>query len=143
MITRAMLFLAMSMQPDDNQIIELHQQFAALWSRGDATAAAALFSEDAVRVGAAGDIQHGRAEIAAALDRLVNGRFKGATVKVEPGQVRKLGDEFAIWQAPMEIHPPKDSPPIKGYVIDVMKKHGGRWEILETHPKLFPPPPPR
>jgi hypothetical protein len=40
----------------------------------------------------------------------------------------------------MEIVPPQ-GPPIKGHVVQLMKKVAGKWMILEAHPKLFPPPP--
>jgi uncharacterized protein (TIGR02246 family) len=102
-----------------------------------------MWTEDGVRVGAAGDVQHGRKEIAAALDALLNGRFKGAAVKFEHGAVRMLGPELALYQGPMEIVPPGGAPPIRGYYVDVMKRvSAGKWLILESHPKLFPPPPP-
>jgi hypothetical protein len=44
-------------------------------------------------------------------------------------------------QRGIEIVPGGDRPPLRGYAIDVMKKVGAKWLILETHPKLFPPPP--
>ena len=39
----------------------------------------------------------------------------------------------------VEIIPAK-GPPMKGHVVQVMKKVGDKWLILEAHPKLFPPP---
>jgi uncharacterized protein (TIGR02246 family) len=128
---------------DEQAIHEMHDRFAEAWSRGDAKTAASFMTADAVRVGAGGDVQHGPAEIEAALARLTSGPFKGATVHIEHGSVRRLGEGLALWQAPMEIRPGGERPPIRGYVVDVMKKEGADWRILETHPKLFPPPPPR
>jgi hypothetical protein len=43
----------------------------------------------------------------------------------------------------MQIEPPGGAPPIKGYYLDVMKKVSGHWLTLESHPKLFPLPPPK
>jgi len=40
----------------------------------------------------------------------------------------------------MQIAPGGAAPPLRGYVVQVMKKVGGRWLVLEAHPKLFPPP---
>ena len=131
------------MSDDERDIIELHGVFAAAWSRGDSTAAAATYTEDGVRVGAFGDIQHGRAEIKAAYDRLLGGQFKGASATFGAQSVRILSSDYAIWQAPMEIHPAGGAAPVKGYAIDVMRKVGGRWLTLEAHPKLFPPQPPK
>ncbi len=86
-----------------------------------------------------GDVQHGRAEVEAAYDRLLHGRFAGAKVQQERGTVRMLSSDLALWQAGIEIVPPK-GPPMKGHVVQLMKKIGGRWLVLEAHPKLFPPP---
>ena len=50
-----------------------------------------------------------------------------------------LSDDLAIWQAGMEIVPPGGRPPIKGVVVQVMKKVEGRWLVLESDAKFFPP----
>jgi hypothetical protein len=62
----------------------------------------------------------------------------GAVVKQERGSVRMLTPELAVWQGGMEIIPAEGGVPLKGYVMQVMKKVGNRWLILEAHPKLFP-----
>jgi len=51
-----------------------------------------------------------------------------------------LGPDVAFWQGGIEITPPS-GPSLKGHVVQVMKKVGTRWLILEAHPKLYPPPP--
>jgi hypothetical protein len=56
------------------------QAFSDSWSKGDAKGAASFYAEDGVRVGAAGDVEHGRQEIEGAYDRLLHGPFSGATV---------------------------------------------------------------
>jgi hypothetical protein len=53
-----------------------------------------------------------------------------------------LTPDLALYQGPMEIQPGAGRAPIKGYFLDVMKKVQGRWLMLESHPKLVPPPPP-
>lgn len=116
------------------------QAFSQAWGKGDAKEAASFYTEDGVRVGAAGDAEHGRAEIEAAYDRLLHGPFTGATVTQERGTVRMLTPELALWQGGMQITPAGGGPPIKGYVVQLMKKVNDRWLVLEGHPKLFPPP---
>jgi uncharacterized protein (TIGR02246 family) len=128
---------------DEAAILQLHRDFGVAWSKGDSSALLAFFAPDAVRVGAAGDIQRGPAEIRAAYERLLGGPFAGASVAIDPGSVRFLGADLALWQASMEIQPASpDRPSLRGYVVEVMKRIDGRWLILETHPKLFPLPPP-
>jgi uncharacterized protein (TIGR02246 family) len=128
---------------DGEAILREVQAFSEAWSRGDSAAAAAFYTEDGVRVGAMGDIQHGRGEVQAAYDKLLHGLFAGATVHQERGTVRSLGPDLALWQGGMQITPAGGGAPMRGYVVQVMKKVAGRWLVLEGHPKLFPPPPTR
>src|SRR5258707_2519620 len=96
---------ASEMKSEADAIVREVQGFSEAWSKGDAKAAASFFTEDGVRVGAMGDVQHGRAEIEGAYDRLLHGPFAGATVVQERGTVRALGPDLALWQGNMEIHP--------------------------------------
>jgi len=92
-------------------------------------------------VGAAGDTQQGRSEIEADYHKLLSGPFAGASVTQEAGAVRMLAPELAVWRGGMQIRLPNDGPVLKGHVVQIMKKvTGGRWLILEAHPKLFPSP---
>lgn len=125
---------------DEQAILNDAEAFAEAWNRGDAKAAASFFTDDGVRVGAFGDIQHGKAEIEAAYDRLLHQTMPGATATQERGSVRMLSADLAIWQGGLEIVPP-GGPPLKGHVVQVLKKIDKRWLTLEAHPKIFPPPP--
>jgi uncharacterized protein (TIGR02246 family) len=125
--------------PDEAAIIEVHERFAVAWSTGDIDTLVELFAEDSVRVGVAGDTQRGRDEIRAAMERVLTRVFPGATITIPPGDVRLLADDVAIWRGALAIHPAGAPAPLHGYAVDVMKRIGGRWLIVETHPKLFPP----
>ena len=130
------------MQSNDEQAIFSEiEAFTEAWNNGDAKTASSFFTEDGVRVGAFGDMQHGRAEIEAAYERLLHQTMPGAVVKQARGSVRMLSPELAIWQGELEIVPPGSGSSLKGYVVQVMKKVERRWLILEGHPKIFPPPP--
>ena len=121
-------------------IEQLQKGFLTHWSAGDAVGCAGAYVEDGVRVGARGDIEHGRAEIERAYEKLFAGPFQGARVTGGPPTVRALGNDYALCQAPFTIAPAQGAP-IEGYSLDVMQKLHGRWWVLESHPKLFPPPP--
>lgn len=127
------------MRDESRSIIAETQKFADAWNRGDAKLAASFFAEDGLRVGAFGDVQRGRAEIEAAYDRLLHQTMPGAKVTQDTGYVRMLTDDLAIWQGGLEIIPASGASPLKGHVVQIMKKVNGRWVILEAHPKLFPP----
>lgn len=122
-------------------IIAATQAFAEAVNAGDAAAAASFYTEDGIRVGGFGDIQHGRAEIESAYDRLLHHTMPGAQLIQERGTVRMLTVELGVWQGGLEIRVPGSEEPIKGYVVQLMRKTDGRWLILEAHPKIFPQPP--
>lgn len=126
---------------EQEAIIKETQAFAEAWNKGDAKVAASFYTDDGLRVGAFGDVQHGRAEIEAAYNKLLHQTMTGASVKQERGTVRMLTPELAVWQGGLEIIPPGGASSLKGHVVQVMKKAGDRWLILEAHPKLFPSPP--
>lgn len=126
------------MSNNTSAILKETQAFASSWNDGDAKTAASFFTDDGVRIGASGDKQNGRVEIEAAYNRLMHQTMLGAQLEQEKGTIRMLTPRFAIWQAGIEIIPPGNVSPIKGYVVQIMKKVEGRWLILESHPKLFP-----
>lgn len=127
-------------EKEEQAIYNETELFLRAWNQGDAKAAASFYTEDGVRVGAMGDIEHGREEIAKAYDNLMHKAMPDAKAKQEKGTIRMLTPELAIWQGGLEIQKPDGSPPMKGYVVQVMKKVNGKWMILEAHPKLFPQP---
>ncbi len=122
------------------EITGLEQKFISAWNAGDAHAAAAFYAEDGTRVGASGDVSHGRAAIEVAYTKLFDGPMKGASVEWHPA-VRLLAPEVAVAQGPITIRRASGGAPIEGYAVDVWKRTGGRWQVVEGHPKLFPPPP--
>jgi uncharacterized protein (TIGR02246 family)/steroid delta-isomerase-like uncharacterized protein len=132
------------LMPESSDVDAIHREieaFSRAWNKGDAKAAASFYTEDGVRVGALGDVEHGRVEIEAGYERLLHGPFSGATVSQEHGTVRILSPDLAVWQGGMQITPASGRAPLKGHVVQLMKKVGDRWLVLEAHPKLFPPPP--
>ncbi|HAL15673.1 MAG TPA: hypothetical protein DCP32_02635 [Anaerolineaceae bacterium] len=126
-------------QDESEAIYKEIEAFTEAWNKGDAKAAALFFTEDGVRVGVSGDIQHGHTELETAYDRLLHQTMSGAVVSLERGTIRMLTPEFAIWQGGLEITPPNGGRVLKGYIVQVMQKVGGRWLVLEAHPKFYPP----
>lgn len=122
---------------DEAEVLRLEREFIAAWNRGDANAAAALYAEDGTRVGAFGDVSHGHKEIEAVYATVLQGRMKGATADWQPS-VRLLSVDIAVAQGSLVIRPAAGAPEIRGYSVDIWKKSGGRWQLVEGHPKLFP-----
>lgn len=132
-------FMAIS---DERAIRSELESFIQAWNAGDASRAAAFFAPDAVRVGAFGDIQHGREAIREAMDMLLHTTMRGARLRMQPEHIRMLSPEIALSGEEVEITLSDDSV-LKGYSLTVWKKVEERWLMLEAHPKLFPPSPSR
>ena len=128
------------MGPDEKEIIDREMQFMAAWNKGDAKAAMAWIAEDSIRVGAFGDIAHGRKEIEAAYQKLFSGPMKGAQAKYEPS-VKLYAADVAVAEGPLTIQPADGSAALQGYVVEIWKKKDGHWWLAEGHPKLYPPRP--
>src|SRR5574341_260356 len=111
------------MQSDEEAIFNEIIAFTEAWNKGDAKAAASFCTDDCVRVGAFGDVQHGQSEIEAAFEKLFQQTMTGAKVQQERGNVRKLTPELVIWQGGLEIIP-NNGPSLIGHVVQVMKKVG-------------------
>jgi uncharacterized protein (TIGR02246 family)/steroid delta-isomerase-like uncharacterized protein len=122
---------------DERALLDEVEAFQRAWNAGDADQLADFFTEDAVRVGAFGDIQRGREEITAAFRHLLHERMPGATLQQDRGTVRMLSPELALWQGAIRIRLPQ-GPPLRGHAVQVMRRVGQRWLVLEAHPKLFP-----
>src|SRR5437868_3369139 len=101
---------------EEQAIIARTEAFISAWSSGDASSAAAFFTDDGVRVGAFGDIQHGITEIEDAYDKLLHQTMPGATATQERGTVRMLAPDLALWQGGIEITTPSGMA-MKGHVV--------------------------
>ena len=115
------------------------ESFNKAWDKGDAAEAASFYTDDSVRVGAFGDIQHGKDVIEAAYDKLFSKTMQGFTAKLEKGSIRMLSQEFAAWQGGIELISAEGTS-VKGHAFQVMEKVKGRWLVLEAHVKFYPPP---
>ncbi len=96
---------------DEQAILREQQAFSRAWNQRDVEALANFFTEAVVRVGAFGDIQHGRAEIATGFHRLLRERMPGAKVQLERGTVRMLSSELAPRRGAIEITLQAGPPP--------------------------------
>ena len=119
-------------------IANLENSFHDAWESRDAKEIASFFTDDGVRVGPDGTIQHGNAELEDAFDKMLK-MMPDSTIKFESGTIRILSPEYATWQGGVEITLGGDKPPIIGYTLDLLKKVDEHWLIQEAHPKTVGP----
>lgn len=127
-------------ETEEQSIYKEVEGFVKDFNNGDPKAAASYYAEESTRVGAFGDISHGRKDIEKAYERMLKQTMIGAKAWQDKGSVRMLSPDLAVWEGSIEMTLAGEKP-MKGYVVQVMKKTGGRWLVLEAHPKFYPPMP--
>lgn len=95
-------------------------RFVEACNAGDASAAANFFAEDAVSMGAAGEIARGKKQLEDACKKLCSTPTKRAAVPLE---TRTLTDDVAITRAALDE---------RSASVLVWKKTEGRWLIVEA-----------
>lgn len=126
--------IASAQTKDEAQIRDLQRRQEAAWNQHDATAYAALFTEDGEVVNVVGWWWQGRAEIEAKLKAAFAFVFKSSTLTVTDVHVRFIRSDMAIahvkWTMTGARTPPGVPEPKQGLEIQVLKKQRGKWLIL-------------
>lgn len=145
--------IASAQAQDETQIRDLQKRQEAAWNQHDATAYAALFTEDGEVVNVVGWWWKGRAEIETKLKSAFAFVFKTSTLTVTDVHVRFVKADLAIahvnWTMTGAKTPPGLPEPKQGIEIQVLKKQRGKWLILSfqntaSTPEMpFPAGPPK
>ena len=119
---------------DEDAIRARTDEYAQAFSRGDAKAIGAIFTEDGDFVGPDGEMHHGRSAIEQRFQSVFEGAYKGAQVSIDVASVRHLRPEIALVDGDYEISglkSPDGLPlgPVKGMYTNVWAKKDGRWMI--------------
>jgi uncharacterized protein (TIGR02246 family) len=121
-------------QRDEAQIRDLQERQAAAWNQHDASAYAALLTEDGEVVNVVGWWWKGRQEIETKLKAAFTFVFKTSTLTITDVQVRFLKPDIAIahvrWTMTGAKTPPGVPEPKQGIEIQVLKKQQGKWLIM-------------
>jgi uncharacterized protein (TIGR02246 family) len=129
---------------DSAAITQLCADFSAGFSRHDAQAVAATFSDDADFTNMRGNHSHGRAEIEKWFAALFRGNLKDAVRTDTVRSVRLFSPELAAVDADSVIHGTKapdgsELPARNGLMVLLAIKQNGRWRIANFHEEEYPP----
>ncbi len=119
---------------DEKQLRDVQTAQQESWTRHDARAYAALFSEDGDVVNVVGWWWKGRAEIESKLTQAFQFVFRESTMTIEEVEVRFLGPQFAVahvrWSMKGARTPPNIPEPRVGIQTQVLQKKAGKWWIV-------------
>jgi uncharacterized protein (TIGR02246 family) len=128
---------------DEAAIRDLATQYTTAWNSGDASKAAAVYTDDAVFVNVRGTPSMGRAEIERNMAQDLSGEMKGSTFDATMDTIRFIRADIALVQGTTSITGGKAPPEgLKGHYLLVATKQGGAWKALAVHAAAMPPPPP-
>ncbi len=129
---------------DSAAITQLCADFSAGFSRHDAQAVAATFSEDADFTNMRGNHGRGRAEIEKWFAALFRGTLKDAVRTDTVRSIRLFSPELAAVDADSVIHGTRapdgsELPARNGLMALLAIKQKGRWRIATFHEEEYPP----
>jgi len=130
---------------DSAAITQLCADFSTGFSRHDAQAVAATFSDDADFTNMRGNHSRGRAEIEKWFAGLFRGNLKDAVRTDTVRSIRLFSPELAAIDADTVIHGTKapdgsNLPARNGLMVLLAIKQNGRWRIATFHEEEYPPP---
>lgn len=120
-------------------VTRLAKTFEELYNKGDISALAAQYAENAVLVPQDTDIVNGRTNIEA---QWTEWSKQLSDLKLEPVNVKELSDDYVLetglWSAQTRSQPPQT---LNGKYTVVWQKSGSDWHIIQDMPSYKAPPP--
>jgi uncharacterized protein (TIGR02246 family) len=119
----------------------LAQKYIDAWSKGDAAAAAAIYSDEARVTDFTGNTVEGRAAIEQALSESLK-TFQGSTIQLERTNLSAVAPGIAVSDGTWEVKGASSAEgPTKGFYTVVAKKTGDEWALVASQSKVPPPMP--
>ena len=123
----------------DEQAVRAHfDRFGQAWSRGDASAVAATYAEDADIVRPGQDPVQGRAAIEAFYVRQFAGPLKDTKKSTVIERVRVFGPALAIVDSRYEMDRDQPAFHVRGASVTVLVKREGEWVAVASRSYRLP-----
>jgi uncharacterized protein (TIGR02246 family) len=122
--------MASSAQSPAAEIQKVADQYVAAYNKGDAKALAALYTADALRLGAEGQLVTGRAAIEQYHGKNLAGPFKGTKLIVHSGKTQSLTADVAVSEGTYEIT--GGPAPAKGRYQNTLLRQDGQWRLASV-----------
>ena len=128
-------------EPAKQDVQKVIDEYTTAWAKGDAKAIAMMFTEDAIRVDAAGNVLVGRGEIQRSLETNFAGPWKGTSIRITAGRQQQVRPEVLVAEGTYEVSGLKDPAgkpmSLKGHYLNTMVREGGRL-LLASNAGFLP-----
>jgi uncharacterized protein (TIGR02246 family) len=119
---------------DEAALKKLAAEFEQAWAKGDAKALAAMHAPEAIRVTGENEVFSGRDAIQGFFSQALAGMWKGSTLAITPGEMRRIAADVYVGTGRYQItggNPPAGAP-ASGRFINSYVREGGRWMVASS-----------
>lgn len=125
----------------ENTVAAFFDTVCDAWSANDGAAFAALFTEDGSLINPFGERADGRPALTAMYSEYFRGMLKGTTTSITLAQLRPIEANHVFADADQEIFAPGGDVVLALHVVNLLRKDGDSWRLLDSRPYAFSPPP--
>jgi uncharacterized protein (TIGR02246 family) len=122
-------------------VAAFHKKVAAAWSANDGTAFAAFFAEDGSLINPFGERADGGEALTAMYSEYFGGMLKGTTTSISLTHVRAIEPDYAFADAEQTIYAANGDVLMALHVVNLLRRDGDDWRLVDSRPYAFPPPP--
>ena len=127
----------------ESSVAAFHDKLAAAWRANDGAAFAAFFTEDGSLINPFGERADGREALTAMYSEYFGGMLKGTTTSISlthaAGQIEP---DHAFADAEQTIYAANGDVLMALHVVNLLRKDGDDWRLVDSRPYAFPPLPP-
>jgi uncharacterized protein (TIGR02246 family) len=105
------------------------------------TAFAAFFADDGSLINPFGERADGREALTAMYSEYFGGMLKGTTTSISLTHLRPIGPGHALADAEQTIYAPNGDVLMALHVVNLLRRDGGDWRLVDSRPYACPPPP--
>ena len=134
MLGMAAAAIGQQTEPDVQKVLD---QYTEAWNKGDAKGLALLYTTNAVRIAADGQVIVGREDIEKSFTKNFAGVWKGTKIVLRPVHTQNAGPDVRILHGTWELSG-VSSGPAKGLSLSTLVRQGGQWKLASI--AAFPEP---
>ena len=129
------------MGSSDNSLVAFHEKVAAAWGANDGNAFAAYFTADGSLINPFGERADGREALTAMYSEYFAGMLKGTTTSIRLSHLRPIEPDHVLADAEQTIYAANGDVLMALHVVNLVRKDGDDWRLVDSRPYAFPPSP--
>lgn len=123
----------------DPDLAKLLEQYQLAWNKGDATALAALYTQNALRMQTTGAPLAGRAAIEKFFAQSFAGAWKGTKLVLKAGRTERITADVRIQEGTFEVTGGTGARQ-RGRYLNTVVREGTEWKLASVAPVPETPP---